>query len=178
MAKQIIQGGDLMLFDSNGHSIGYATSHTLTLSGETAETSSKDHGVFGAQTLTKVNWEIQSENLFTLEEFDSLFDAMIKRDKVLVYFGMKDMNDVGTKTVVDDDFEQWGVFSNVTGSTTTDAHADYSDSNYSTTNKGKAYYGKAFITNLAANAPNGENATFSVTFTGAGQIARCAAPTA
>ena len=34
--------------------------------------------------------------------------------------------------------------------------------------------GKAYITSLQENAPNGENATFTVTFTGIGAISRIA----
>ena len=39
----VIKGGDLMLF-VNGKSIGFATSHTLSISAETKETTSKDSG--------------------------------------------------------------------------------------------------------------------------------------
>lgn len=39
----VIKGGDLMLF-VGGKSIAYATSHTLSISAGTKETSSKDSG--------------------------------------------------------------------------------------------------------------------------------------
>ena len=71
MANTIIKGNNLMLFDQNGHSIAYATNHSLTLSGDTQDISSKDHGVWGATSVLKVNWEITSENLYTTEDFDS-----------------------------------------------------------------------------------------------------------
>ena len=49
--KQIIKGDDLMLFipdGSNGYkSIAYATSHTLTMSAETTDVNTKDHGEWG-----------------------------------------------------------------------------------------------------------------------------------
>ena len=38
-----IKGGDMMLF-VNGKSIAYATSHTLSISGDTQDTSNKDAG--------------------------------------------------------------------------------------------------------------------------------------
>ena len=38
-----IKGGDMMLF-VNGKSIAYATSHTLSISGDTQDTSNKDEG--------------------------------------------------------------------------------------------------------------------------------------
>ena len=39
----VIKGGDLMLF-VGGKSIAYATSHTLSISADTKENSSKDSG--------------------------------------------------------------------------------------------------------------------------------------
>lgn len=43
MANTIVKGSDLMLF-YDGAALAYATSHQLTLSGNTIEISSKDHG--------------------------------------------------------------------------------------------------------------------------------------
>lgn len=146
MANTIIKGNNLMLFDQNGHSIAYATNHSLTLSGDTQDISSKDHGVWGATSVLKVNWEITSENLYTTEDFDSLFDTMIARQPIDVYFGLKAEADDG-RTVVDGDYPYW-------------------------TNAVGSYTGKAIITSLSANAPNGENATLSVTMTGVGSIRR------
>lgn len=145
MAKTVISGDDLMLFNEEGHSLAYATSHQLSLSGETVDVSSKDHGVYGATELQKVTWEITSENLYTEDSFDELFDKMVAREPIQVYFGTKKENDPD-KTVADGDYEYW------TGS--------------------KGYTGKAFITSLSANASNGEKATFSLTLTGTGKITK------
>lgn len=145
MAKTIISGDDLMLFNEKGNSLAYATSHQLSLSGETVDVSSKDHGVYGATELQKVTWEITSENLYTEDSFDELFDKMVAREPIQVYFGSKKENDPD-KTVADGDYEHW------TGS--------------------KGYTGKAFITSLSANASNGEKATFSLTLTGTGKISK------
>ena len=97
-------------------------------------------------SVLKVNWEITSENLYTTEDFDSLFDTMIARAPIDVYFGLKAEPDDG-RTVVDGDYHYW-----------TEAVGSYT--------------GKAIITSLSANAPNGENATLSVTMTGVGSIRR------
>ena len=147
MANTIIKGNNLMMFDAQGHSIAYATNHTLSLSGDTQDISSKDHGVWGATTVNKIDWEISSENLYTTEGFDALFDQMLNRVAVDVYFGLKAEADDG-KTVVDGDYQYWSKAATGT------------------------YTGKAIITSLNVNAPNGENATMSVTLTGAGSIRR------
>ena len=143
--SNIIKGDDLMLFDADGHSIAFATSHTLTLTANSADINSKDHGQWGASEINKINWEISSENLYTEDAYDSLFDSMIARNSIDVFFGKK--AETGTGTVADGDYEYW--------------------------TKGTTYYkGKAFITSLTANAATGENATFSITLTGTGKIER------
>ena len=149
MANTIIKGDDLMLFDAEGKSLAFATSHTLSLTGETVDTSSKDHGIYTATNVQKVSWEITSENLYTLEAFDNLFDKMMQREAITVFFGMKAEQDVD-KTVANGDYENW---STGTG----------------------AYTGEAFITSLTANAANGENATYSLTLSGSGKLVKATA---
>ena len=109
------------------------------------DVNSKDHGQWGASEINKINWEISSENLYTEDAYDTLFDSMIARNAVDVFFGKK--SETGTGTVADGDYDYW--------------------------TKGTTYYkGKVFITSLTANAATGENATFSVTLTGTGKIER------
>ena len=62
--EKIIKGDELMLFNGE-HSIAYATSHTLTISGNAIDISSKDHGFWGASEVGNITWEITSENLWT-----------------------------------------------------------------------------------------------------------------
>lgn len=141
--SNIIKGDDLMLFDANGHSIAFATSHTLTISADAADINSKDHGQWGASEINKINWEISSENLYTTDAYDTLFNAMMARTAIDVYFGLK--AETGTGTVADGDYDYW-------------------------TKQATAKKGKAFITSLTANAATGENATFSCTLKGTGKI--------
>lgn len=143
--SNIIKGDDLMLFDSEGKSIAFATSHTLTITANSSEINSKDHGQWGASEINKINWEISSENLYTTDAYDSLFDKMIARNAITVYFTTKAQT--GTGTVADGDYPYW-------------------------TKSATAYKGKVFITSLTANAATGENATFSCTLTGTGKIER------
>lgn len=147
MANKIIKGRDLMLFNSTGNSYAYATNHTLTITAETTDISSKDHGIWGASEISKYTWEITSENLFTSDEYDSLFTTMLAGDAITVRFGLKtDQADL-IKNVADGDSDltHW-------------------------TSQSTYYEGKVIITSLTANANNGENATYSVTLTGTGSI--------
>lgn len=144
-ANSIIKGRNLMCFIGEAASckaIAYATTHTLSITGETTDISSKDHGIYGAVDVNKVTWEISSENLFTTEDFSTLFNLMT----------------AGTQVTL-----QWGI--------NKDASLPVDTGTMWTIDQTKGYYtGKAVITSLQVNANNGETATFSVTFTGAGAI--------
>ena len=111
--SNIIKGDDLMLFDADGHSIAFATSHTLTITANSADINSKDHGQWGASEINKINWEISSENLYTEDAYDTLFDSMIARNAVDVFFGKK--SETGTGTVADGDYDYWTKGSTLTG---------------------------------------------------------------
>lgn len=159
-AKKIIKGDDLMLFVESGNafkSIAYATSHTLTLTAETQDINSKDHGLYGATSVNKISWEIQSENLFTTEDYDMLFDMMIAREPINVVFGKK--NEPETTIVADGDAANY----------TPKAYAAGTQSEPAYTHRKE---GKAIITSLTENTPSGDNATFSVTLAGVGAIKR------
>lgn len=137
----IIKGDELMLF-KNEKSLAFATAHTLTISGSTIDISSKDHGYWGASEIGNITWEITSENLYTDADYDALFNSMINKEKVTVKFGHASNYDVNGL----------GELPNWSPATT------------------GLYTGDAFITSLTANANTGENATFSVTLSGAGAL--------
>lgn len=142
----IIKGDDLMLFDEAGKSLAFATSHTLSISADAVDTSSKDHGIWKANEVNKINWELTSENLYTNDAYDTLMGKMIARQPITVYFGTKKETDAD-KTVADGDYANW------TGAS--------------------GYTGKVLITSLSVNANTGENATYSATFTGTGKLIKC-----
>ena len=150
-SNTIVKGQELMLF-MGGKSIAFATSHTLTVTGNTTDISSKDHGFFAASSLTSITWEISSENLYTDGAYDKLFDAMVnKRVPVEVVFGhYTDDKTLALNGIADDpEHESWTAPS---GASTV------------------YYTGKAYITSLTANAANGDNATFSITLSGVGKL--------
>lgn len=148
MANTIIKGDDLMLFDSNKKSLAFATSHSLSITGEATDVSSKDHGVWKGNSVNKLSWEISSENLYTEDAYDELFDKMVSRQPIEVYWSKKSETEAN-KSVADGDYENWSTLG-TTG----------------------CYKGMVLITSLTANAGSGENATFSVTLTGTGAITR------
>jgi len=147
MAEKIIKGRDLMLFDNDGHSFSYATNHVLTITAETTDISSKDHGVWGGSEIARYTWEITSENLYTEKDYDKMFELMITGEPFTVRFGLKQTPDDPTLTPADDSttLPYW-------------------------TSQSSYYEGKAVLTSLVANASNGDNATYNITLTGNGSI--------
>ena len=141
----IVKGDELMLFKDN-KSLAYATSHTLSITGNTVDISSKDHGYWGASEIGNITWEITSENLYVDSEFDGLFTAMVAKSPVTVTFGHADNYNA-----------------NGLGDSSTNWIPDASVG-------AKYYQGPAIITSLQANANTGENATYSITLTGNGAL--------
>ncbi len=146
-APTIIQGRDLMLFNTDGHSYAYATNHTFTMTAETSDVTSKDHGKWGASEVSRVTWEITSENLYTTSDYDSMFEQMTAGTPIMIRFGLK-------QAPADPDM----------------VPADGSTALPYWTSQNTFYQGKALITSLVANANNGENATYTITLTGVGKI--------
>lgn len=150
----VTNGGDLMLF-INGKSIAFATSHSLNISVETVETSSKDTGgKWVSKAARKISWTASSENLYCLPEdenqgstYDDLFDLMVARQPIEAVFAVE--SDYKTKK---DEVPSGGWTPITTGQ----------------------YTGKVIITSLDVNAPNGDNATFSASFEGVGALTRTA----
>ena len=58
--KQVTRGNEMMLF-LDGQSLALATSHTLTVTADTIDISTKDHGYWGASDIGNMSFEITSE---------------------------------------------------------------------------------------------------------------------
>ena len=151
----IIQGGDMMLFVKKGtdyKSIAFATNHSITINLETKETSTKDSGgKWQTSEAGIMSWTANSENLMGNESqgysYDELFALMIAREPVEVRFALE-----GDST-------------------------DYNANKLDTVPTGgwkpvatKYYEGKALITALTKNAPNGDKASFTCDLTGIGAL--------
>lgn len=142
----VVAGKDLMIF-VNDNPTALATSHSLSITAETSEAASKDDGAWGAATVTKFSWEGSTEALVSMDEsansFDAMYDAMMTRQPVDIVSGRP-------SNATDDGVPEEGW----TAPTT------------------KMYKGKALITSLQRNDPNGDNSTMTVTFTGVGRLER------
>lgn len=143
--KELIQGRNMMLFKPNGESYAYCISNRLVISTTTSDISTKDHGQWNALSADKYNWTVSSEYL-TTDEFDTLFNAMITNELVLVKFGEK-IEDDPDKTVADGDYQAWHL------------------------NGAKTYFqGFAVITNIEQTATNSEIAQFTIEMQGIGKL--------
>lgn len=155
-----INGSDLMLFIGTGNgdsvtykSIAFATSHKLSISAETVETSSKDSGgKWTSKAVRKLSWNMSTDNLFSLDgegsTYDDLFDLMTGRTEIDVVFSLE--KDYASKA---DEVPSGGWTPMTTGQ----------------------YKGKVVITSLELNAPNGDNATFTASFEGVGALTKVSA---
>ena len=139
-----IKGGDMMLF-IDGKSIAYATSHSLEITAETADTSNKDEGGgdWSSQEITILSWSASSENLYSEDgegdNYKDLFDLMVAKTPVDAVFAKKSGNATDVPT------GGW-------------------------TKSAPSYEGKVVITSLSLNAPNGEYASYTAQFQGVGKL--------
>ena len=150
MENNVINGGDLMLFLAD-KSLAFATSHKLSVNVETVETTSKDNGgKWVSKAARKISWNLSSENLYiekgdtakAQSAFGDLFDLMVARTPVKAVFAK------ASNAEVDEVPAEGGWLAAETG----------------------RYEGDVIITSLEANAPNGDNATYSVSFEGVGEL--------
>ena len=146
---QVINGGDLMLF-IGGMSVAFATSHKLSINVETVETTSKDSGgKWVSKAARKISWNCSTENLYSNDgegvTFEQLFDMLVSREEVDAVFCLE--KDYAAKS---DEVPDGGWIPATAGT----------------------YSGKVIITALEANAPNGDNATFTASFEGVGALTK------
>lgn len=148
----ILKGQNLMCF-CGGKSIAFATNHTLEVSGETTDCSTKDNGggEWASSEMGLLSWTCSSENLVADKRnglgYDDLFDMYVAKQPIDLVFGLK--------STIADSGEYYEV-----GEGGWSAKAN------------SGYKGKAFITGITLNAPNGENSTMSVSFTGTGALTK------
>lgn len=156
--SKIMDGTDLMCY-VNGTSVAFATNHTLSISADTADSTSHKDARAGwiERTVNTLSWEVTSENLYALDDncegnsFEDIFDLLANKSIITLRFG------IPSNQVFDND-------GNATVPTVPDGGWTGAKVNY--------YQGEAYISNLELNAPCGENATFTVTFSGTGAITK------
>lgn len=150
MSKQVL-GKDLMLF-ADSKAIALATSCKIGMSAETIDTQSKDSGIWNEKDIKKLGWNCSSDNLFSADS-----DAnMNTYDTLFALMIARKPIDIA-----------FGIPANkadalpMAGWTLPSA----------------PYKGKALITSLELNAPDGDKATFTVSLDGTGELAKATAPT-
>lgn len=130
-----------------GKATALATSHRISVTADASEAASKDDGAWASSTVTKLHWEGSTEALVSMDagadSYDAMFDKMIAREEVEIVSGQP--NNASDDGVPSDGWKAPAT---------------------------KYYKGKALITSLERNDPNGENSTMSVTFTGVGKLER------
>jgi len=148
MAKKIIKGDQLQIWIGvNGVWLNpkWATSHTLTITGNTIDVATKDHGFWGASEVGNLSWEVTAECLYSDNDFDKLFDFMVGRQKLDVVFAEVRNYDANGLTSVGGNVQNWEPAA-------------------------KQRKGKCVITSLNANANTGDFATYGITFTSCGAL--------
>lgn len=170
--KSIIKGSDLMLFmaatPGAAHSataaLGYASSCSITLSAEATSVANKDFGNgWDSNIVGNRSWTASSENMYAEDvatgavTFKELLNAYLQGKVVtLVWAPTENVNPANENqrkhNVTDLASGKWAPY---IGSGAT---------------KTVILKGDAIITNITANANNGESATYTVEFAGAGAI--------
>ena len=146
----IIKGGHLMVFVNNSP-IAFATSHSLSKTMNTQEVSTKDHGDFAAVLPQNITWEITTENLYSLSGYNELNTIFNTMQPVTVQFG-------------ESSYSQTSAQASIVATTSGGTGGD----NWTLGTKYET--GQAYITSLQVTAGAGDNATFSATFTGTGDL--------
>lgn len=150
----IINGSMLMVFIGD-NPIAFATSHSISFTTNTTEVSTKDHGLFPSTLAQSQTWEVSCENLASADSINSLFDALNKA---------KNNTTVTLKFGKPGNWDDKGIVGS-NGLAT----------NWSPSSGDILAQGDALLTSLSINAPAGDNATLSATFTGVGAFTLTAA---
>lgn len=144
--QDIVKGSALMVF-LGGSAIGFATSHALSLTANTTEVSTKDHGDYPAVVAQSIGWEVTAENLYSDTGETTYMKAMLAKTPVDIKFAkVANYSATDEKGIIDNGEKTAWTAGTVIAE------------------------GKALITSFSINAATGDNATMSVTFTGVGAL--------
>lgn len=159
MAKQVIKGKKLMVFVKDGtgstatyKSIALSTSHTLTLNASTTDLAVKTKDDANGKSwqdseIDVMSWSVSSDSLVGTNEgksFDDIMDLYLAGAKVDIVFDGVTADGVPT-----------GGFSPI-----------------GTADNFQGYKGQVLITSLTLNAPLEDNASYTVEFTGCGELSK------
>lgn len=146
--NQIIKGSMLQV-SVGGNILGFATSHSLSITTNTTEVSTKDHGDYPGIIAQNITWEVQCENLYSDDNGQKLMAIQKSKQPVTLIFAKVNYDPNDEKGIVGHN----------------NTHGD------STWELGDVILqGQAYLTSFSINAPAGDNATASCTFTGNGSF--------
>lgn len=137
--------------------IGFATSHSINVTTDFLELSTKSHGDFSAVLPTITSWEITAEYVYATTSMTTLIDVARKHKRIKVKFA-EVQNYAGGGAYVDNN-----------GNSTADEGIVDNDSRDWTIGNVIAY-GEAYISNYTVNADSGSQASISVTIKGIGSF--------
>lgn len=139
--------GSMLQVKVGDNMLGFATSHSLSITTNTTEVSTKDHGDYPAIIAQNLTWEVQCENLYTDANEAALIALQVNKTLVdLVFCKVGNYDATDEKGIVENTNKQaWTVGDQILA-------------------------GKALLTSFSVNAPAGDNATISCTFTGCGSF--------
>lgn len=133
--------------------LAMAQSLSVEISADAVDCSSKDHGRWAASLLGKISWTASSSNLFTVDDYSKLIDAMVSNTPIDLVFATVKNYDTVSQSSTDDE----GMYSGTPGVWES---AD------------DLYHGKVVINSLSLSANNGEVATYDVSLTGVGPLTK------
>jgi len=142
MANQVVNGTDLLL-SMNGAVVAHAKSHTISVSTDMRDTTSKSSAGWKEQAKGRFSWNAKVDGLVSYEaglcNYSSLMTAMLAGVEVTI----TSIDNTGGTIV-------GGLVTPLAGAA--------------------KYTGNAIITNVELSAGDGENVTFSVSFEGTGAL--------
>ena len=157
--KDVLKGSALQLFINDGASndvcIGFATSHSLSITTNTTELSTKDHGDYPAVLPTTITWEVTAENVYATTSMAKLLGYVKNRTKVTIKFA-----EVGNYSYDGGSYSYYAIEPGI---------IENDSKNFWSIGK-VIGQGKAYITSYSINASSGDNASISCTFTGCGPL--------
>ena len=155
----IFKGSALQLFINDGGSkevcIGFATSHTFSITTNFMELANKDAGDYPAVLPTTTTWEVTAENVYATTSMKTLLGYVKNKTKVTVKFA-----EVGNYSR---NGESYDYNSTEPGIIDNETKTSWSIGNI-------IGQGEAYISSYSINASAGDNASISCTFTGCGLL--------
>lgn len=147
MSKDVLLGNDLLLF-VDGVAVGHAKSHTVSISANVIDKSSKDDKTWNTKHSGRLTWNVSTDGLVSYDDtrcnYEALYTKMVAKTQVVLVSALID------------------------AANTTQAFTPLDS----------IYTGTAIISSVELTSPDDDNATFSVSFEGTGSFIKTPTTTA